>query len=229
MTTSFISGLVSERLNEAAAVGGPQFYPPTEILAAVNEGQRLFCLLTLCLERQSALTIPPNTTFLHVLLLIDDYLAPLRITDAAGLKVRPTTFSELWSLDAGWPAAAGPPIRYVAAGADLLAVYRTSAAPVTVQLQYAGAPALLVSDGDVPEIPTEYHQELANYGIYRVRQVEGGAEFAATLPLLDHFLQAAQNYGDFIRARNVGAGYDSMPFELAGFDRSRLVGKSKKK
>jgi hypothetical protein len=229
MTTATISGLVSQRLNEGAAVGGPQFYPGPEILAAVNEGQRLFALLTLCLERQSALAIPANTTFLHVLPVVADYLAPLRITDASGAKVRPATFGELWSLDAAWPAAIGPPIRYVAAGADLAAFYGRSGDPVTVQLQYAGSPALLVNGGDVPQIPTEYHQELINYGIYRVRQVEGGEEFAATLPLLDHYLQAAQDYGAFIKARNVGAGYDSLPFELAGFDRSRLVGKKKGK
>jgi len=229
MTTATISGLVSSRLNEAAAVGGPKFYPGAEILGAVNEGQRLFCLLTLCIEKQAALVVPGATTFLHVLPVVADYLAPLRLTDTGGAKVRPTTFSELWSLDAAWPAAIGAPIRYVAAGADLAAFYRTSAAPVTLQLQYAASPALLVNGGDIPAIPAEYHQELVNYGIYRVRQVEGGAEFAATLPLFDHYLQAAQDYGAFIKARNVGAGYDSLPFELASFDRSRLVGKSKGK
>lgn len=229
MTTAAISALVSSRLNEAAGVGGPQFYPATEILAAINEGQRLFCLLTLCLEKQASLVIPANTTFLHLLPLIPDYLAPLRITDAVGAKVRPSTFTDLWSLDAAWPSAIGAPIRYAAAGADLVALYKRSGDTPTLGVQYAGAPALLVNDGDVPAIPAAYHQELVNYGIYRVRQVEGGEEFAATLPLLDHYLQAAQEYGDYVRARNVGAGYDSMPFELSSFDRSRLVGKSKRK
>lgn len=229
MTTAIISGLVSDRLNEAAGVGGPQFYPATEILAAVNEGQRLFCILTLCLERQYSLVVPANTTFLHLLPLVADYLAPLRITDSTGAKIRPSTFSDLWAFDTAWPSTVGAPSRYVAAGADLVAIYMRSGGTPTLQLQYAGAPALLVNGSDVPAIPAEFHQELVNYGIYRARQVEGGAEFAATLPLLDHFLQAAQDYGDYIRARNIGAGYDTMPFELASFDRSRLVGKSKGK
>ena len=229
MTTGAISALVSSRLNEAAGVGGPQFYPASEILAGINEGQRLFCLLTLCLERQTNWVAAANTTFFHLLPVIADYIAPLRITDAAGAKVRPARFSELWALDTAWPSSVGAPIRYAAAGADLVALYKRPAAPVTLQVQYAGSPTLLVLDADVPAIPPEYHQELVNFAIYRVRQVEGGAEFAATLPLLDHFLGAAQEYANYVRARNVGAGYDSMPFELSSFDRSRLVGKSKRK
>jgi hypothetical protein len=228
MTTTAISALVTARLNEGAS--GPTFFPSAEILAAINEGQRLWCILTLCLEKQAPLTIPANTTFLHLIPLVPDYLAPLRITDSTGAKIRPVTFGELWSLDAAWPATVGPPTRYVAAGADLVAIYRRSPTSVTVGLQYAAAPAPLTgAPGETPSIPGEYHQELTGYAIYRMRQVEGGQEFAQTLPLLDHYLQAAQEYGDYVRARNVGAGYDSLPMELASYDRSSLVGKSKGK
>jgi len=227
MNTATISGLVSSRLNEG---GTPTFYPYPEILAAVNEGQRLFCVLTLALEKQFPLLILANTTFLHLLPTVPDYLAPLRLTDtSSGAKVRPATFAELWARDAAWPATIGPLTRYVAAGADLVALYAQSAVPAQLMLQYAASPPLLVVGTDVPAIPPEYHQELVNYGIYRLRMVEGGAEFAATLPLLEHFLAGAQEYGDYMRARNVAAGYDTLPFELALFDRSRLVGKSKKK
>ena len=228
MTTTAISALVTARLNEGAS--GPTFFPPSEILAAINEGQRLWCLLTLCLEKQAPLTVPANTTFLHLIPIVPDYLSPLRLTDSTGAKIRPVTFGELWSLDAAWPATVGPPTRYVAAGADLVAIYGRSSSSVTVGLQYAAAPALLTgAPGETPSIPGEYHQELTGYGIYRMRQVEGGQEFAQTLPLLDHYLQAAQEYGDYIRARNVGAGYDSFAFGVAAYDRSSLVGRSKGK
>jgi hypothetical protein len=67
------------------------------------------------------------------------------------------------------------------------------------------------------------------YAIYRCRQVEGGTEFARTLPLLAEFLDACTEYGNYMRARNVAAGYDALPFELQNYDRSRLVGLAQSK
>ena len=96
-------------------------------------------------------------------------------------------------------------------------------------ITYAQAPAALVEDADTPAIPANLHIQLVNYGIYRCRQVEGGEAFGRALPLFGEYMDAAEKYGSYIRARNIGAGYDRAPFELAGFDRSRLVGLSKTK
>lgn len=48
---------VSQRLNEA---GGAVFYPDTEILAALNEGNRFFVMLTLGLETTASWSVPPG-------------------------------------------------------------------------------------------------------------------------------------------------------------------------
>jgi hypothetical protein len=185
---------VSQRLAEGAA---PIYYPKAEIVAALNEAQRFFCLLTLGLEVTS----------------------PWAVT----AEVRPARFEELTSLDSGWPSSPGAPYKYVAAGVDFVAVYRQPAGAGTVlNVTYARAPLPLVSDADVPEIPAEYHPKLVEFGIYRMRQVEGGQEFAKTLPMLAGYLDGAQHYADYVRARNKGSRYDAVPFELKSFDRSEM-------
>jgi hypothetical protein len=163
-------------------------------------------------------------------LIFPDWIVPLRITTVAGAKVRPARLSELWALDSQWPLSPGAPYRYAAMGADLLGLYRQPAATGTsLQITYARAPLALVGDTDAPETPQEYHPAYVSYAINRMRQAEGGEPFAATMPLLAEFLDAATEYAGFVRARNVGSGYDALPAELGLFDRSRLLGTSKSK
>jgi hypothetical protein len=94
----------------------------------------------------------------------------MRITTTTGAKVRPSTLEELTSLDSQWIKSAGDPYRYAVAGADLLGVYNQPAAGATLNVTYARAPVALASNGDVPEIPAEYHPSLVDYCIYRCRQ-----------------------------------------------------------
>jgi len=223
MQLSDMSARVSQRLAEGSA---PAFYPKAEIVAALNEANRLFCLLTLGLETTKPWNVAPATTFFHMLPIFADWIVPLRLTDSTGAKVRPSRFGELTSLDSGWISSPTPggPYRYVAEGADFVAVYpQPMTAGQVLNVTYARAPLALVSDTDVPEIPQEYHPKLVDYGVYRCRQVEGGQEFAKTLPMLGAFLDGAQNYADYVRARNKGSRYDAVPFELADFDRSALM------
>ena len=229
MTLATMYGLASQRLNEPFAQGGPTFYPTLEIVAAINEANRLFCLLTLALETTVAWNVAAATTFFHMLTLYGDWIATLRIATAAGAKVRPSTWGELWSLDSQWPASPGAPTRYASQGADLLGLYQQPAGGTILSVTYAQCPAPLVNDADTPAVPAEWHPLFVDYGVYRPRQAEGGDALAGALPLLERFLAGAGAYADIVRARNVGNGYDSMPFELRSFDRSRLTGKSKSK
>lgn len=231
MQLSTMYGLVSQRLNEGFGAGGPTSYPTTEIVAAISEANRLFCLLTLGLEKTVPWSVPAATTFFRMLqltsggnLVFPYWVAPLRISTATGAKVRPARIDQLWALDSQWPAVPGAPTRYAHVGADLMALYGQPAPGTVLNVTYARAPLALVNDADVPATPAEYHPVYVDYAIYRCRQVEGGAEFAKTLPLLESFLAAAGKYAAYVRARNAGAGYDKMPFELASFDRSRLIG-----
>jgi hypothetical protein len=217
MQLSDMGALVSQRLNEAAA---PTFYPALEITAALNEADRLFCLMTLALEKTANWT--PAGTFTHMLTVFPDWIVPLRIA-ASGVKVRPARFADLWALDSAWPTSGGLVTRYVAAGADLIAIYQQAA--VTLAVTYARAPVTMVNPTDTPETPPEYAPAYVSYAIYRLRQVEGGEPFKAVLPLLTEFLDASAEYAAFMRARNVGSGYDTLPLEYKLWDRSALVGK----
>jgi hypothetical protein len=223
LTLGTINALVSQRLNEAFGAGGPQFYPTAEIVNAVNEGLRTFALLTLSLEKTVPWVVSANTTFFHMLTIFSDWIVPLRVADAAGAKIRPGRFSDLWALDATWPQSPGSVSRYVHAGADLVGLYKQPAAPVTLSVTYAYSPARLVNDGDVPPIRPEFHQELVKFAVYRMRRIEGGSEFAKALPLLGEFLAAASQYGSYVRARNKASGYDASPPELSFADISTLV------
>jgi hypothetical protein len=211
--------LVSQRLNEAAP---PVFYPADEIARALNEADRTFCLLTLALESTQPWT--PTQTFNHMLSVFPDWLVPLRLSTASGTKVRPCRFNDLWALDAGWTSHPAPISRYVAAGGDLITVY---GAPTALNVTYARAPVAMANSTDTPATPAEYAPAYVSYAVYRLRQVEGGAVLASVLPLLDEFMASAKEYAAFMRARNVGAGYDTLPAEFALWDRSALVGKAK--
>jgi hypothetical protein len=219
LTLQELYTVVSGKLNETT----PTFYPTSEIIAAVNEGQRFFCLLTLVLETTEPWTITPGQLFFNLLPVFTDMIVPLRIADTQRVKVRPARLEDLSSLDAQWPLALGPPQRYVRIGADLVALYPSPIVTTTALVTYAQAPATLANDADAPQIPVQYHPKLADYAINRVRQVEGAAALEQTLPLLGSFLDAAQACADYVRARNRGNQYDVQPFEFSAFDRSQLL------
>jgi hypothetical protein len=208
---------VSQRLNEA---GTPVYYPKAELVAALNEAQRYFVLLTLGLENSISWT--PEATFTHMLSVASDWICPLRITDSTGAKVRPATLAELAALNPSWISSDTAITRYLSLGADFIGVYGQSFAALTVT--YVQAPAALVDDTDVPAIPAEYHAALVSYAIYRCRMVEGAQEFSKTIPYHDRFMDAAKQYAGFVRSRNKGARYDKCPPEDEFFDRSKLAG-----
>ena len=224
MNLATMYGLVSQRLNEGGNQGGPTFYPTAEIIAALNEANRFFCLLTLGLEKTVPWAVAPGTTFFHMLDLFSDWIVPLRITSDAGAKVRPARLEDLVSLEPQWVASPGAPARYTHVGADLVGIYKQPTAAGTIlSVNYARAPLTLALAGDVPEIPAEYHPKLVEYAIYRCRQAEGADEFAKALPALATFLDGASHYASYVRARNRGSQYDAVPFELESFDTSQLL------
>jgi len=198
---------VSERLNEGPT--GFVYYPKLEIIAALNEGLRFWCLLTLGLEITAGWT--PGATFTHMLTVFSDWIAPLRIMTSAGAIVRHSNLADMAAIDPSWIFATGTAQRYVAIGADFVGVYPAGG---TLSVTYARAPVVLAADGDVPEMPIEYHPRLVDYGIYRMRQVEGGQEFLKSLKYFASFMDGAEHYGNYVRNRNKGADYDTGPLEL---------------
>jgi hypothetical protein len=220
---STMQGLISQRLAEGAS--GPVFYPTAEITAALNEGNRLFVLLTLGLETTQSWAPGIGNGRFHMLGTFADWIVPLRITGSAGGKIRPARLDELACLDSTWPTTTTPgdPQRYVAMGNDFIAIYPTMTNNLTLTVTYAQAPVALVNATDTPAVPAEYHPKLVDFAINRMRMVEGIEEYDKTLPLFGSFLEGATHYGNYVRARNRGAQYDKVPFELEKYDKSRLL------
>jgi hypothetical protein len=226
MQFSDMQGRLLERLGENSS--NPAYYQSSDAAAWLNATQRLFVLLTLCLETTGTLILNPTSsdetvTFYSMLSEFYDWLLPLRVRVAAGLKLAPSRLADLAALDANWVVSPGPVSRYALLGFDLLAVYQQPLAAVSINITYARCPDAMVNPGDNPQIPEEYHPALIDGAIPLMRAREGGSEWKKTMPLWDRFLDAAQKMGEYVRARNQEQGYDHLPVELRRFDRSKLL------
>jgi len=198
-----------------------------EVMSAINEGQELAALLSLCLETKATLPLEVGTTFGTFLAGHPDFICPLRLS-IAGERLRPMNLADLDALNDQWQATPGVPERYVTMGCDLYAVTPQPLSLTNAEFVYARSPRVMVST-DTPEIPEQYHPSLVRYGKYRVRLKEGAQGLARGVKDLNLFLDAMQELGDWVRARSRVARNDVLPFELALFDRSRLMPAEPKK
>ncbi len=215
MTVSDISARIITRLDDDAVT--PVSTSAAEVLAAINEGQNLAALLTLCLEK--TVTYALTVAFYTPRSTLSDYLVPLKLS-VGGVRLRPSTLATLDAGNDAWQATAGTPARYMTLGSNLLAV--TPQGNVSAQFTYAYSPADLAGGG-TPVIPVAFHPSLVEYGVYRVKLKEGAQGLARGLRSLNLFLDSMTELGDFTRAKSRAARYDVEPFELALFDRSKLI------
>ena len=199
---------------------------PPEVLSAINEGQELFALLTLCLETTASMTLVASTTFSTIRSSFPYFLCPLRLM-IAGDRVRPATLAELDSLDESWQSTPGTPTRYVTLGFNFYAVTPQPVNDTTASLTYARSPVQLVGDA-FPEIPEQYHPSLVKFGRYRLKLKEGAQGLERGMVALNEFLDDTTAYGNYVRSKSRAARYDTLPFELKLFDRSRLIQKLNK-
>lgn len=202
------------------------YYPPQNVLDALNEAQRFFCMLTLCLEKTASFPLTGGTVFYHVRQTLPDWLVPRRLLNSNGMRLRPCRLHELDAVNSGWQSTPGTPQRYALAGIDLLATYPQSAAADTLTMVYACAPAALAAQTDTPQIQENSHFALANYAAYALRQAEGGQELRKFLGYFNDFLDEAQRVQQLVKAKNRDAQYETAPFEVSLMDRSRLIGSS---
>lgn len=203
-------------------------YTPTEALAALNQAQRLFCLFTLCLETTANFALTGQTSY-HLLDTFPDWIAPLRIRNALGAKVRPSRLTELAALDQSWRVRTGAPIRYNLAGFDLLSVYMSNTSVVPITYARSAVPLLSTypaDNGQSPEIPTRAHPALIEAAVPILRIKEGMQEWKKTLGGWDRYLEVVGEVAGQVRARNRELAYDSLPPELKRMDRSRMLQKA---
>lgn len=211
-----------KRLNEDSAT--PVFYSISEALWALNAAQRMFVLLTLCLEATGTLDLDAGTAHYRLLSTFSDFLLPLRVRVAGsgGLRVRPSRLAELDALSPTWQAAAGTPERYACVGFDHFSIYKQPVGGTSLDVTYARCPGA-IARSSTPEIRGEYHPALIDGAIPLLRLQEGGQEFRKSLRYFERFLKAAAKMGNYVRARNLAERYDRVPPDIERMDLSRLV------
>lgn len=226
MTLSDLQVRLLERVDDDGS-----YYVAAETTHALNVAQRLFALLTLSIERTATFTLSAGQAFYTITgapISITDFLVPLKIT-VGGARVRPATIADLNLYDSSWRATPGTPEFYAQHGYALFAVTPQPAGGATsLALTYAAVPAPLVSSGDVPEIAEEQQPLLLDFARFWLRAKEGGAEFQAELESFNRFLDGAQKYAAFVRARSKSQLYDKLPPDISKFDRSRFAFKLQK-
>jgi hypothetical protein len=201
------------------------YYPALACTGALNEAQRLFCLLSLCLEATATFTLTGGLTFYHFQTQFKDWLVPRRIRNSLGQRLRANRLIELDAVSGTWQNAVGTPVRYSLNGFDFAAIYPTPPADDYLTVTYVRSPVSLALQTDVPEIRENSHYALANFAAYTLRTPEGGQELAKFAGYLNDFLDEAQAVAKLVRAKNLDADYEMLPFELANIDRSRLTGR----
>lgn len=206
---------VYERLDDTAV-----YYTVAEVNHALNAAQDIFALLTLCIERTADFTADADAAFHQISSQIGDFILPLRVTTASGARIRPTTLHRLNLL--GLWRTPGTPTRYAHHGYDMLVLAPQFAAPTVIKLTYAASPAAMVGDTDLASIPAEQQTHLVDFALWWLRLKEGGQEHTNTGEYLNRFLDHAQKYADFVRARSKAQRYDAEPFDLRSFDRGQL-------
>lgn len=214
MTLLQLQDRILERIGEHGAVDG--FYSRAEVTNAINEAQRVFVLATLCLEKTATFTLNGNQTWYTLFSTFPDFIVPLalRVQGTSGNKLTPETLRSLDNRNPSWQAETGSPRSYVVNGFNLFGVYPAPAATTTLDFTYAYSPTTLTYDSQVPQIPEEYHDDLILYCLPRLRVKEGGAEFAKHAPLMNRFWESTQKLANYVRHRNIGSRYDTVPAEL---------------
>jgi hypothetical protein len=211
-----------KRVGEVSDAG--TYYTAEQVRVVLDEAQRIFAFLTLCLEASAPLALTANVGWYKPLDSIPDWIVPLRVRMAGsgGAKLEAKRLDELDALSSSWQTETGTPSRYAIAGPNLLAVHRIPpAGGSSLQVQYARSPIPLAA-GQSPEIPEQNHITLVRFAVPRLRSIEGGEEWKKALPDLEEFWQDTKKLAMYMRTRNLGSRYDSLPPEQVFFDRSRL-------
>jgi hypothetical protein len=218
MTGLDLAARTLKRLDQDPA--GPVYFSQQEILNALDKGQRLFALATLCLENIVTFPLTSGTAFYSMLPTYPNWLLPLRAANGAGQKVNFSTLEELHALDDAWRSNTGSASHYGCLGFDLLFVRGTGDA---LTICYAREPDALGDGTAEVEIVEDYQPCLIDYAIARARAKQGGQEFSKALPYFERFLGSMKAAADDTKRRSAGAGNDRQPFEFAGFTPAKLL------
>ncbi len=198
------------------------YWTENEVRHALNQAQRLWCFLTLCLERTVTFTLTNAQAFYSIDDQVTDFLCPLRVS-FSGARLKSDTLHNLDLRDSTWRARPSNPTRYAQSGFDLLAVTpQTVTGTNTISFTYAAEPAELSLDSDAPEIPPDQQPHLVDIAYYILQLKVGGQELQNAAQYLKRGLAAAEKYASFVRAKSRGQLYDRPPLDLATYDKGRF-------
>lgn len=199
------------------------YWTPDEYTWAVNVSQRLFCLITRCLEREASFTlVNGQAIYDDIRLQITDFLLPLRV-NFSGTRLTNDLFHSLDMRDSIWRNRAGNPVRYSMLGWKMLAITpQPATGSNTLDVFYAAEPPELVNAGDLAVIAPEQQIFLPDAAHWILRLKEGGTELQNAKPYLERFTTAAGKYAKFIESRSGGQTYDTPPFDTNSFEMGRF-------
>jgi len=217
VTVAELFAATRQRTDDSAASGSPAtddvYWTLPEQYCALNEAQNMFALITLCLESTGTITLSAAKCFYGVRGYLPGFLLPLRIS-VGGAKLQPTRLVDLDARYFAWPDTPGTPAKYMQVGMNLLAIVPQPSALSSASVIYAKEPSVLVSTGQVPEIPPEYHLALAKYASYYLLQKRGGQYLQLAVAHWKEFLVDAAHCADYVRRRNRARQYDNEPAEI---------------
>ena len=220
MTVATLHDRTLGRLDDATGA----YYNASLVLEKLNEAERLFAFLTLCLEKTAALTVTANTPFFVLSGTFTDFLLPLRVKVQGGARLEPARLSELDAENEAWQKTTGTPTRYSMLGFYLFAINKQpSSGGTSLDVTYAQQATTLSNGTQSPAIPAEYHPVLIDYAVTALLAKAGGRAFLDSLDGLERYLAAATKCAAYVRARSLAQRYDRQPFEMRSFDRSRLI------
>ena len=208
-------GEIEAKLRARVGDGGSSYWTAAEVAEAVNAAQRIFALLTWCLESRGTLSVLANQAEVRLLAAFPSMIAVIRMENPDGERLFPTTVNGFAAGDDHWRAArAVYPGFYAVHGFDYALFFPAPSGSVNLTVTYARGPAAVAVAGDVPEIPEEYHAALVDGAEPLLRLKEGGQEFAKVLPAWESFMGAARLCAQKVRERNKLAGADRYPAEV---------------
>lgn len=186
----------------------PRYFTAQQATDALNQAQRVFAFLTLCLEGTATFTAQPGQVW--------NAFAPtglivaLRV-EIGGYRIWPERLKVFSGRNAYWQNHQEEPQYYAQPGPKLIALHPAPAVETTATVRYARLPVALAAGGDIPEVPEPYHRELVNFAVWRLRLREGAQELQIGRSGLRRFFRAAKQHAEDIRARSLAERLDALP------------------
>ncbi len=204
-------------------------YLNSGVSTAIQEGQRITSLMTLCYEKLSTSWAPTITAYQQFIPVPTDCIVPIYVRDkASGSRIYPAKLSNLELNDTSWWTTSGKGSAYeyysifnpsgvsatpTGGRYDLLLYPRVNTTSMRVEMIYAADPPAMSATTDIPKVPRGTERALIDYAIFLglIRQ-PGKAEHATEV--LKTFFSGVNEIGDIMKSRYPeGRDFEPEPVE----------------